>query len=64
MLLILQPGTPESSIEAITSRLRLSGLSVHRTEYQGRTRLGAVGDESGVDWADVARWDGGSSCGP
>ena len=58
MLLILAAGTGEPSAAEISTRLRMFGLSVHRTEYEGQIRLGAVGDESGVDWKAVATWSG------
>ena len=58
MLLILAAGTGEPSAAEISTRLRMFGLSVHRTEYEGQIRLGAVGDESGVDWKAVATWGG------
>src|SRR5437667_3069178 len=58
MLLILSRGIPESEASGIASRLRMFGLSVHRSEFQGEVRLGAVGDDSGADWAAVRRWKG------
>ncbi len=58
MLLILAAGTGEPLAAEISTRLRMFGLSVHRTEYEGQIRLGAVGDESGVDWKAVATWSG------
>ncbi len=58
MLLILEPGIGEPAAAEISTRLRMFGLSVHRTEYEGQIRLGAVGDESGVDWKAVAAWTG------
>ena len=60
MILILQPGIDEQAAREISSRLRMFGLSVHRTEHEGRIRLGAVGEDAGagVDWKAVAAWPG------
>src|SRR2546428_3170832 len=58
MLLILHAGTAEPVAREIALRLRMFGLSVHRTEHQGRIRLGVVGDDSGVDWKSVGTWHG------
>ncbi len=58
MLILLEPGLAESGIREIGSRLRMFGLSVHRTEHDGAVRLGAVGDEADVPWADVRGWAG------
>ena len=58
MLLILANGIAEGSAAEISTRLRMFGLSVHRTEFEGQIRLGAVGDESGVDWKAVGDWTG------
>ena len=58
MLLILVNGIAEGSAAEISTRLRMFGLSVHRTEFEGQIRLGAVGDESGVDWKAVGDWTG------
>ncbi len=56
MLVVLKPGTPESSAADAITRLRMAGLAVHRTEYDRRVRIAAVGDSSAVDWAEVAGW--------
>jgi 3-deoxy-7-phosphoheptulonate synthase len=58
MLLILECGAPEPAVHEIASRLRMFGLSVHRTEHEGRVRLGAVGDEAAADWDAVRGWSG------
>ena len=58
MLLILQRGITEPAMYEIASRLRMFGLSVHRAEFQGQVRLGAVGDDGGADWEAVRRWPG------
>jgi 3-deoxy-7-phosphoheptulonate synthase len=58
MLLILKSGIGEPAAREIASRLRMFGLSVHRTEHEGRIRLGAMGEEQGVDWKAVATWPG------
>jgi 3-deoxy-7-phosphoheptulonate synthase len=58
MLVLLKPGTPESTANDVMTRLRMAGMAVHRTDHDGRARIAAVGDTSGVDWPDVARWDG------
>ena len=58
MLVLLEPGASEAAANDIAARLRMFGLSVHRTECDGQTRLGAVGDISTVDWDAVRRWPG------
>ncbi len=58
MLLLLKPGTTESVVNDIASRLRMAGLSVHRTDHDGQVRLGAVGDTAAVGWNDVRTWPG------
>ena len=50
MLVLLEPGVTEAVANDIATRLRMLGLSVHRTEFEGRVRLGAVGDGVPVDW--------------
>jgi len=55
---MLEPKIAEAVAQDIATRLRLFGLSVHRAEYQGQIRLGAVGDSSGVDWKAVRGWTG------
>jgi 3-deoxy-7-phosphoheptulonate synthase len=56
MLLFLRKGTGEAAISDISARLRMAGLSVHRTEHQGQARLAAVGDLAALDWDEVRRW--------
>ena len=58
MLILLKKGTPEASTAMIAGRLRMGGLSVHRTDYQGHVRLAAMGDGSALDWDDVRTWPG------
>ncbi len=58
MLVLLHKGVPETVASDVAARLRMLGLSVHRTEYDGQTRLGAVGDLSHVDWQEVGGWPG------
>ena len=58
MLVLLKPGTPEPLANDVMSRLRMAGLAVHRTEYDGRARIAAVGDTSALDWSQVASWPG------
>lgn len=57
MLVLLDKGLSEGAVGDIATRLRMFGLSVHRTEHDARVRLGAVGDIP-VDWDAVRRWDG------
>ncbi len=58
MLVLLKPGTPESTANDVMTRLRMAGLAVHRTEHEGRARIAAIGDLSAVSAADVATWPG------
>jgi 3-deoxy-7-phosphoheptulonate synthase len=56
MLILLRKGTPEASTALIAGRLRMAGLSVHRTDHEGRVRLAAMGDGAAVEWDDVRTW--------
>ncbi len=58
MLVLLERGTSESVAGEIATRLRMAGLSVHRTDHQGQVRLGALGDGAVMDWGEVGRWAG------
>jgi 3-deoxy-7-phosphoheptulonate synthase len=57
VLVLLVQGISEALVGDIESRLRMFGLSVHRTQHEGRVRLGAVGDIA-VPWDDVRTWRG------
>src|SRR5437763_1293986 len=41
MLVLLQRGVSETVASEIATRLRMFGLSVHRTDHEGQVRLGA-----------------------
>jgi 3-deoxy-7-phosphoheptulonate synthase len=56
MLIQLRKGTSEASTALIAGRLRMAGLSVHRTDHEGRVRLAAMGDGAAIDWDDVRGW--------
>jgi 3-deoxy-7-phosphoheptulonate synthase len=56
MLVLLKKGVSEALAEDVTARLRLFGLAVHRTDHEGRIRLGAVGDGIPVSWDQVRDW--------
>jgi len=58
MLILLKSGTPETSVAAVTSRLRMMGLAVHRTDHDGHVRLAAIGDGSPIDFDPVRLWPG------
>jgi 3-deoxy-7-phosphoheptulonate synthase len=58
MLVVLKPGTPEATAADVATRLRMAGLAVHRTEYDGRARIAAVGDAGALDWKQVEGWAG------
>src|SRR5262245_36924577 len=58
MLLVLQRGASEAIVQDVATRLRLAGLSVHRTEHDGQVRLGAVGDVAHMDWDGARSWPG------
>jgi 3-deoxy-7-phosphoheptulonate synthase len=58
MLILLSPGISELAVADLMARLRMLGLSVHRTDHEQRVRVAAMGDGAGVDWDQVARWPG------
>ena len=58
MLILLRRGTGETAVADLAARLRMTGLSVHRTDHDGQARLGAVGDRAAVDWEQVRGWPG------
>jgi 3-deoxy-7-phosphoheptulonate synthase len=58
MLVLLERGVSEAAASDIATRLRMFGLAVHRTDHEGRVRLGAVGDGVPVDWDRVRAWPG------
>ena len=58
MLIVLKPSTPEAVAADVATRLRMAGLAVHRTEYDGRVRIAAVGEPGAVDWKQVEGWSG------
>jgi 3-deoxy-7-phosphoheptulonate synthase len=58
MLVLLKRGVSETAAGDIATRLRMFGLSVHRTDHGGQARLGAVGEGGGVDWDQVRGWVG------
>ncbi len=58
MVVVMVPGVDEAQIEEVSSRLRLMGLAVHRTDSRGRVTLGAVGDLGALDVDDVRHLPG------
>ncbi|TMQ68119.1 MAG: 3-deoxy-7-phosphoheptulonate synthase [Candidatus Eisenbacteria bacterium] len=56
MLVLLKRGVSEATAGDLATRLRMFGLSVHRTDHGGQVRLGAVGEGGGVDWDRVRTW--------
>ena len=58
MLVLLKPNAGEGVASDVTSRLRMAGLSVHRTDHDGQVRIGAVGDGTAIDWDQVRSWPG------
>jgi 3-deoxy-7-phosphoheptulonate synthase len=58
MLVLLERGVSEAAAGEIATRLRMFGLSVHRTDHAGQVRLGAVGEPGGVDWGLIRGWKG------
>jgi 3-deoxy-7-phosphoheptulonate synthase len=58
MLVLLERGVAEAVANDIATRLRMFGLSVHRTDFEGQVRLGAVGDGIPVDWDAARKWVG------
>ena len=58
MVVVMAPGAEEEQIVEVSSRLRLMGLTVHRSDGKGRTVLGAVGDLGSLDFEDVRHLPG------
>ena len=58
MLILLKPGSSEPAVAAVSSRLRMMGLAVHRTDHDGRVRLAAIGDGTPVDLDALKTWYG------
>ncbi len=58
MLLLIRKGTSEPAIGDIATRLRMAGLSAHRTDHEGQARIAAVGDVSALDLEAVRAWPG------
>ncbi|MBI1799752.1 MAG: 3-deoxy-7-phosphoheptulonate synthase [Candidatus Eisenbacteria bacterium] len=58
MLILLRAGTPESAVADVTSRLRMLGLAVHRTDHENRVRIAAIGDGSPLDPDTLRQWPG------
>ena len=58
MLVLLKPGTPETTANDVMTRLRMAGLAVHRTDHDGHVRIAAIGDLSAVDWDAARQWTG------
>jgi len=58
MLLLVRRGTSEPAIGDLAERLRMAGLSAHRTDHEGQARLAAVGDVASLDLEAVRAWPG------
>jgi len=58
MVVVMGPGADEAQIEEVASRLRLMGLSVHRSDGKDRIILGAVGDLGALDVEDIRHLPG------
>ncbi len=58
MLLLIRKGTSEPAIGDIATRLRMAGLSAHRTDHEGQARIAAVGDVASLDLEAVRAWPG------
>src|SRR5580765_5048490 len=58
MLILLKPDASEPLAHDIASRLRMFGLSVHRTDHERQVRIAAVGEIAGIDWDAVRAWPG------
>ncbi|HUK61725.1 MAG TPA: 3-deoxy-7-phosphoheptulonate synthase [Dongiaceae bacterium] len=56
MLVVLKPQVRERDVSEVATRLRMFGVTVHRTDHDGRARLCAVGDSVPVDWDAVRAW--------
>ena len=58
MLVLLQRNVPETVANDVTSRLRMFGLSVHRTDHDGQVRIAAIGESGAAEWDTVRSWPG------
>ena len=58
MLVLLERNTPEAVANDIASRLRMFGLSVHRTDHDGQARIAAIGEAGAAEWDAVRTWAG------
>jgi len=58
MLVLLKRGVSETAASDIATRLRMFGLSVHRTDTAGRCASARSGEGGGVDWEQVRGWEG------
>lgn len=56
MLVLIHAEAGEAAAADVSSRLRMFGLAVHRTEHEGQVRLAALGDVGSVDWDAVRAW--------
>jgi 3-deoxy-7-phosphoheptulonate synthase len=58
VLLLLQKGLPEPAVGDLISWLRMTGVTVHRTDHDGQVRLAALGEPGLVDWEVVRKIPG------
>ena len=58
MLVLLQKGLPEPTVSDLMGWLRMAGLTVHRTDFEGQVRLAALGEVGTVDWEVVRKIPG------
>ena len=58
MLVLLQRNVPETVANDVASRLRMFGLSVHRTDHDGQVRIAAIGESGAAEWDAVRSWPG------
>jgi len=63
MLVLLQKGLPEPTVSDLMGWLRMAGLTVHRTDFEGQVRLAALGEVGTVDWEVVRKIPGVASAG-
>jgi len=58
MLVLLKPGLPEATVNDLVGWLRMTGVTVHRTDHDGQVRLAALGEPGLVDWEVVRKIPG------
>ncbi|HEY2953650.1 MAG TPA: 3-deoxy-7-phosphoheptulonate synthase [Candidatus Eisenbacteria bacterium] len=56
MLVLIKREVSEPVVNDLTAWLRMAGLGVHRTDFNGHVRLAALGEPGLVDWEQVKKF--------